>query len=521
MIQLDIAEKKLDDEEYVRGIVNKIMVSRMREGKKENIEKCFKYYNGVEPVTSFEDANGYEPRVINLTKNIVDVATQTFIGVLPDIVTSEGKDKKNAISNFFQRLYNRDFGNHFYETCKYASKSGSGFIALYNDIGDTFPRFRALNPEFADCVYDCTLARKHVMSYYITEIFDSSSGVSTSYYVLYAYTNKYIYAYKSSKNYTTQSTKPDALKEMVVSPYVCWQDKNKNELSKVEHNFNGIPIIEVPNNEEFKGDAECVFDLIALFNALQNNRCKNVHDVVNYILMLKNVRIGTKEEQDAVITMLKDNKLLPLEGENVDAKFLTNPLNQTELQTLANNIDALIQRISRVPDLSSVDFSQNASDPIIKIKTKPLLDLCGDKEKKCSEPYKRTLRMVLDWCKAYDVNYKEIDFDLDKTKIIYSHVLPSNDIDMVTAITNLQNSKMANPEALLQQLSFIQNVNEYVDGMDKWNEKVDKAKKDNNNNGVNQNNIDKHNETPRSKGQMDNIQNFNEGNAGVIEGQNQ
>ena len=58
---------------------------------------------------------------------------------------------------------------------------------------------------------------------------------------------------------------------------------------------------------------------------------------------------------------------------NVDAKFLTNALDQAQLQKLADNIKDLIHFISRVPDLSGIDFSQNASDPIIKIKTKPLL----------------------------------------------------------------------------------------------------------------------------------------------------
>lgn len=521
MIQLNINEFDLENEGKVKDIINKIMLNRMREGFNEKVKNCFDFYNGVKPVTSYEDANGYEPKVINIAKSIVDIATQTFIGVLPDIVTSEKKKQKEHISNFYQKLYNRDFGNHFFETCKYASKTGSGFIALYNEIGDTFPRFKSLSPAFAECVYDCTLAKKHVMSYYITEVADSTTNSNTSEYIIYVYTKKYIYAFKSPKNYFAQTTVNEATKEMIISPYIFWNDKNGNGLTRVEHNFSGIPIVEVPNNEELLGDAECVFGLISLYNALQNDRCKNVHDVVNYILMIKNVRLGTEEEQKTAVAMIKNNHLLAVEGDNVDAKFLSNPLNQQEIQTLSNDVYSLIQTISRVPDLSSVDFSQNASDPIIKIKTKPLLDLCGDKEKKCGEPYKRVLRMVLDFCKKYDNDYADIDFDLDKVKIIYSHVLPSNDRDMVTAIANLQNAGMASPRTLLQELSFVNNVEEYMKDVFEWNEKVDKRKNNNNNNGVNQHNIDKHNENPLSIDQMDNQPNFNEGGANVIKGQNQ
>ena len=286
----------------------------------------------------------------------------------------------------------------------------------------------------------------------------------------------------------------------------------------MEHHYGDIPIVEFPNNAEYKGDAECVFDLIALYNEIQNNRCKNVYDVVNYILFLKNVRLGDEEETKKVVSLLKEHHILPSEGENTDAKFLTNPLNQEQMQTLANNIKDLIHLISRVPDLSSVDFSQNASDPIIKIKTKPLLDLCSDKEKKCTEPYRRLLTMVLNWCKQYDSEYEEYEFDIEKTRLVYTHALPSNDSDMITMITNLSNSGMANPEVLLQQLSFIPSVHDYIKGMLKWNEEVDKRKEKvkNENIKANENNLEKQNAEPLTKAQMDNKTNFDRGNANTI-----
>ena len=133
----------------------------------------------------------------------------------------------------------------------------------------------------------------------------------------------------------------------------------------------------------------------------------------------------------------------------------------------------------------------------------------------------RIIKMILDWCKNYANDYNTFNFDISKTKLAYSHTLPSNDTDMVTAITNLQNSRMANPEVLLQNLSFIDNVHEYEKGMDKWNEKVDNAKRlvnNKDNSGKNDTNVERHNKAkPLSRKQMDNINNFNEGGANVIE----
>ena len=454
-------------------------------------------------------------------KEAYDIATKTFIGELPDITTSGKKVEKDKISVFQQKLYNRQFDNHIYETCHYSSKCGTGFLALYNELNDTFPRFRELNPRFAECVYDCSLAKEHVLSYYIVQVnnTDSPYNLTQSKYVIYVYTKEKVYAFESPTTYTSQTTTPDALKQMIIKPYFAWQSGSE-KLSSVNHDFGDIPIVEFPNNAEYKGDAECVFDLIKLYNEVLNNRCKNLYDVVNYILFLKNVRLGNEEETKKVVALLKEHHILPAEGEDIDAKFLSNPLDQKQLQTLADNIKDLIHFISRVPDLSSVDFSQNASDPIIKIKTKPLLDLCSDKEKKCTLPYRRVLQMVLNWCEKNASDYNTFDFDLELTRLDYTHTLPSNDNDMITMIATLANSGMANPEILLQPLTFIPSVHDYIKGMNKWNEEVDKRKmviqNNNKDNGVNETNLERQNATPFTKDQMDNKTNFDRGNANTI-----
>lgn len=519
MIQLDLDKSKLDSSEYILQVLNTMLLNKIIEGENKRLKKCFAYYEGKEPLTVFPQEYEYQPKVINLTKPIVDIATQTFIGEIPDIVTSGKKSEKDKISVFGQKLYDRQFENHIYETCHYSSKCGTGYLALYTRIGDTFPRFRELNPQFTESVYDCSLEREHLLSYYVVESSDANGGISNSKYIVYIYTKNKVFAFQSVDTIVKQTTTPNADKKAFFANYMAWTINGKL-YSEVEHGFNDIPIVEFPNNADYKGDAECVFDLIALYNEIQNNRCKNVYDIVNYILMLKNVRLGDEEETKKVVDLLKQYHILPAEGENVDAKFLTNPLNQDQMQTLANNIKDLIHLISRVPDLSSVDFSQNASDPIIKIKTKPLLDLCSDKEKKCTKPYRKVLKMVLDWCSRNGdkSEYETYNFDINLTRLVYTHSLPSNDSDMITMITNLSNSRMANPEVLLQQLSFIPSVHDYIKGMDKWNEKVDKMKKDTENNNIkaNETNLERQNSIPLTKDQMDNKKNFDLGNANTL-----
>lgn len=512
MIQLDLDKSKINNAEYILDAVNTLFIEKIIEGQTQRYQKCFDYYMGLEPKVTFEETNGYECQVINLTKPIVDIATETFIGDLPDIVTSGKKSEKDKINVLNQKLYNRQFGNHIYETLHYTSKCGTGFIALYNLIGDKFPRFKEINPRFGDVVYDCSLAQEPLFAYYIVES-NNASAPSQSKYIIYVYTDRKIFAFESPMTYLPQATVPQADKNIFVIPYFAWKTADGKDVNEVEHGFGDIPIVEFPNNADYKGDAECVFDLIKMYNEVANNRCKNLHDVVNYILFIKNVRLGDDEETKKVVDLLKKHHILPAEGDNVDAKFLTNPLNQDQMETLAKSILDLIRLISRVPDLSSVDFSQNASDPIIKIKTKPLLDLCKEKEKKCTEPYMRVLRMVLTWCKANANDFADFDIDLENVSLEYTHALPSNDGDMANMIAVLANSGMANPENNLQQLSFIKNVHNYIKGMNKWNESVDKRKaaRNNNNDGTNETNLERQNATPQSRKQQDNMKNYVEG----------
>ena len=188
MIQLNISEELLNDPQEVLKIANKILISQIIEGESQRLKKCYDYYDGKEPLTTFETDQKFVGRVINETKRIVDTATNTFIGTLPDITTTGNKKEKDKISNFQQKLYDADFNNVFYETCHYASKSGSGYISLFNEIGDKFPSFRQLNPKFAECVYDCSLAKKHIMSYNIIQANDGdSANIELSKYIIYIY----------------------------------------------------------------------------------------------------------------------------------------------------------------------------------------------------------------------------------------------------------------------------------------------------------------------------------------------
>lgn len=521
MINLNISKEELTNTEKMANLVNRLLFIKIMT-KKGNWDKCkenYDYYKGKLPVVSISRENGkFIPRVFNFAKPIVDIATKTFIGEQPDICTKGKKAEVEKISIFEQKLYTRNYHKEIFEVGKNCSISGTGFISVFNKEGDTFPRFKALNPQFADVVYDCSLSQDPILAFNIVENIKLEGQIAVENYIVYVYTEDSIFTFETRNREIADPNVPQMAKDFV-KPIWCFVANGK-ETNVIKHGFNGIPIVEFPNNSYRDGDFDCVKQLISAYNELQNNRFVNVDDIVNYVLMLKNVRIGSKEEQNLMIDMLKNQRILPVEGENVDARFLSNQLDQKALQELAHDIKQSIDEISRVPNLSGIDFSQNASEPIIKIKTKPLLDLVNEKELYFTEPYMKVMKLILDYCKDYDKKeFNTYNFDLSLCSLEYSHELPSNDLDMITQITNLANAGLINPQEAFKHLSWIPNAQEYMKGVEKYNDILDKRKEKNkneNNNGINETNIERQKAVVVSTNQFDNKHNNANGLANKI-----
>ena len=418
----------------------------------------------------------------------------------------------DVVENVKRQIYtviakHNDFEEEISDTALQSSITGSGFLATYADIGDEFPHFRSLDPLYTNVVYDCSIAMKRLFAYHI--YFDSSaSGGITGKYVCIIYTKTKMFAY-----YTQQISIPTKM-AFDVYPLQLFLIDGSTLSFATEHGFNDIPIVEFRNNKDCLSDCKAVLGLIALYSELQNNRFQNVDDIINYLLVIKNVRLGDERQTEEAIKLIKDNRVLPIEGQDSDAKFLSNPLNQTDIQKLADEYKNLIHYISHIPDFTSVEFTQNTSDPVLKAKTKTLLDLCLKKEKWFNKGYRQVLDLTLDFVKRFDKEtYDKVGFDLDKVDLVYTHTLPSNDTDMVNNIVNLTNAGLINPRIALQGLSFIPNVDEYLKGTQKWNEYVDKRKENlkNINSGVNETNLARQNEEPLTRSQERNIVNATQG----------
>ena len=435
----------------------------------------------------------------NLVKPLCDTAANTFLGRVPDIVSTKGERESERISKFTLIQKHNDFEEEIADVELQASITGSGFLSLYADEGDVFPHYRSLDPLYTNVVYDCSIAMKRLFAYHI--YYDASFNGGA--YVCIIYTKSKMFAYYTPNVSITT-------KQIFVYPYQLFLIGGAELSFSAEHGFNDIPIFEFMNNKLCMGDCQPALSVIELYGKLQNNRFQNVDDIINYLLVIKNARLGDDKETQAALDLIQNNRMLPLEGQDSDAKFLSNPLNQTDIKTLATEYKNLIHTITRIPDMASKDFTENASDPILKARTQPLLELCMEKEKWFNRGYIPMLETTLDFVYRNDKSlYKEIKFRIDDIDLVYSHTLPSNDTDMVNNIVNLGNQGVLNPRVALQSLSFIPNVDDYLKGCYEYNEYVDKRKEKSKNNNIKANttNLERQNSEPQTSEKFDNKKN--------------
>ena len=131
--------------------------------------------------------------------------------------------------------------------------------------------------------------------------------------------------------------------------------------------FKQIPVIEIQRNEDRIGDCELALGIIDAKNLLFSNRIDDVQQVVDYVYILYNLRItdedATLKDKKDALTNILNSRVIELETINPQIQpkvdILKNPLNQTEIQTLANYLDSILNVIVALPDRNSSGGGQN------------------------------------------------------------------------------------------------------------------------------------------------------------------
>ena len=110
------------------------------------------------------------------------------------------------------------------------------------------------------------------------------------------------------------------------------------------HALGDIPIFAYPANQAMTGAFEVVLGLLDAISEVESNRMDDLEQSVNSFLALLG---GTIDDETAA--KLDEYKMLCL-PEGVDAKYLSVPMQQSDLQVLANNLYDTVLTICGIPN---------------------------------------------------------------------------------------------------------------------------------------------------------------------------
>lgn len=428
-------------------------------------ERLSLYYDGMLPMADVKS---------NKAKFITDLATDYFIGdsplfVLrkyedPKLTKKEAKERDNAIKrveNFNRKLKGRSFGRTLYTTSKWCSKTGTGYLLAYQKKGEDFPRYVALPSLTTFVVYDNQVEPDSLFAVYFNKVVDTKQGKNYESYLITVYTDRDVYYFKTGKVYTRD----------MINYYAIVDDDTKMDTT---HNFGVVPVTEFFNNEDMLGDYEVVTNLIDLYCLLQSKRFTNIAQIVEGLLMLNNIDSGDDEHRQEMINLIKKEKILMANSDNgkeVDAKFLTNPLNQQEIQTFSENVEKDIYQVAQVPNMTSDTFAQSVSGQSLKFKLMGLESITKEKERNFNKSLYRVLKLTANFFDAVGNNDFEFDpFDID---IEYKRSLPANDLELMNMLSIACATGCVDPIDIVSQLSFVKNpVKSMENGMAYKNEIV-------------------------------------------------
>lgn len=110
-----------------------------------------------------------------------------------------------------------------------------------------------------------------------------------------------------------------------------------------------IPIVEYPCNPMRIGVFEPVIPLLNALETIQSSRVDAVVQDVDNVLAIIGADPGNPDDQQSVAGMLKTLRMLVLPN-GTDAKYITAPLKQADIQTVCSSIYSMVLSITGIPN---------------------------------------------------------------------------------------------------------------------------------------------------------------------------
>ena len=400
------------------------------------IEYLFNYYKGIQPILQRQKTYHQEINnkiVENHAREIVAFKVGYLLWKPVEYVSRKQDTNDKSISTLNDYMIDVDKVGLDKTTAKHQSICGTAYrLALQNTKftlnGDDAPyKVYAVHPKNAFVVYSSDFKKEAVLGVIVDTVYNEAN--------------------------------------QPVQRFQCYTDTMffeiiNNVITKQQaHTFGYIPLIEYPLNEERIGDFEQVLELLDAINLVQSNRLDGVEEFVQALMVFKNVDIkeeDVKKLKELGAIKLKDN------GKEMSAnvEYLTQELNQSQVQTLVDSMYSVVLRIVGMPSQSDGNTSDSSNNGAVILKNgwQGADARASETEVMFRSSEQKFLKVVLKITReltANAINLKLSDIDIKFTRRNYENLYQkAQTLDLL-----LKNDKIA-PELAFQVCGLFPNSEE-------------------------------------------------------------
>lgn len=413
-------------------ITPKLILEMVQHHKKNiypRLDRLDKYYKGQHAILK----SSVDNKVIHPEpKYITRIATGYFIGNPVKYSLVDEESVKNVdikpITDIFRKQKKSSLDLEIAKDC---SIFGVGFELVFMST-DTKPIPKS--------------TRMHPLTTFV--VFNDSVDMDSMFAVNY---------YSIGQKFYTKVFTSDKITEYVSEN----PDTLGTQTTETLHYFKKVPVIMYQNNNDEDGDFEPVINLIDAYDKLQSSRTDDVERHLNSLLLLKGTTIASDpDDAKEVAKKMKSVGILELPEEEADAGFLTNTLDQSQVQTLADNLKKDIHMYAMVPNMTDENFSSNTSGVAMKYKLLGLEQIVQEKENYFVRGLQRRLKLYRN---MMITNNTVRDFDVEDVEITFNRNLPANDLEAAQMINMLATAGLVSKETLAAQLSFVKEPDKEVE----------------------------------------------------------
>jgi len=310
----------------------------------EQIEYLFNYYKGIQPILQREKTYHQEINnkvVENHAREIVAFKVGYLLWKPIEYVSRKDNTQDSTLEQLNDYMVLEDKVGNDKTIAKHQSICGTAYrLALENKVFDEFEgvapfKIYSVHPKNAFVIYSADFKKEPVCGVIVDTVFNDAQQPQTR---LQAYTNTTFY-------------------EVI-----------NGAITKIEpHTYGRIPLIEYPLNEERIGDFEQVIELLDAINTVQSNRLDGVEEFIQALMVFKNFDI-----KDEDVEKLKKLGAIKIKDGSKDVpasvEYLTQELNQTQVQTLKQDMYNIVLKIVGMPSQADGNTSDSSNNGAVILK---------------------------------------------------------------------------------------------------------------------------------------------------------